>query len=91
MILEIKTALDAYRLHQGSYPSEGEGLQKLTEPSKKMGDEPYIKRIPKDPFGEDFIYNVEGRNEIDIICKGEDHQEGTEDDISLRKIEEQEE
>jgi general secretion pathway protein G len=91
MIVQIKGALDAYRLHNGSYPSEGEGLQKLTEPSKKMGDEPYIKRIPKDPFGEEFIYNLEGRSDIDIICKGEDLQEGTEDDISWRKIEEQEE
>jgi type II secretion system protein G len=88
MILQFKGALDAYRLHRGSYPSEAEGLEKLTEPSRKRGDEPYIRRIPKDPFGEAFIYRVDGHSTIDIICKGEDLQEGTEDDITLRTIEE---
>jgi general secretion pathway protein G len=84
MILQIKGALDAYRLHHGAYPTAGQGLQKLTEPSSKMGGEPYIEQLPRDPYGEEFIYCLVSEGGINIISKGEDRQEGTDDDLTLR-------
>lgn len=84
MINQLKDACDIYKIHKGAYPSD---LQKLTEPSKKNGDEPYVKKIPADPYGNDFVYKVDGKN-IDLICKGSDGQEGNEDDITWKKIEE---
>jgi general secretion pathway protein G len=83
MIIQLKTTCDSYRIHKSTYPSD---LEKLTEPSKKNGDEPYLKNVPKDPYGEEFIYKVDGKK-IEIISKGLDRQEGTEDDITLEKIE----
>jgi general secretion pathway protein G len=87
MIQQIGDALEIYRLHNGSYPTEGQGLQKLTEPSDRMGGEPYIERIPTDLYGEEFIYRVQDvdhSGDINIISKGKDRQEGTPDDLTLR-------
>jgi len=75
-------ALDTYRLDNGKYPTTEEGLEALME---KPGDlpnwaGPYLKKeIPKDPWGNDYVYKSPGEHgDYDIICYGEDGQEGGE-------------
>ena len=84
MIITLKTACDSYRMHKGEYPAS---LDKLTEASKKNGNESYVKKLPKDPYGQDFVYKVVSPKEIQLSSKGLDKQEGGDDDITLEKIE----
>ena len=83
MIVSLKGACDIFRMHKGRYPKD---IEELTQPSKKNSDEAYLRVVPKDPFGSEFIYNAEGRK-IEIESSGPDKQEGSEDDITLEKIE----
>ena len=87
MILEVRSALDSYLLHHGRYPTEGEGLELLTQPSERMVGLPYLRHVPLDPYGGEFIYHVVGDLQIEIISQGRDAEEGTDDDISLSEIE----
>lgn len=51
------TALDSYRLDMGLYPNS---LEDLIKGSGENWDGPYLKKnvIPKDPWGNDYIYEV---------------------------------
>ena len=53
----IENALDLYRLSNRGYPSTVEGLGVLAAP--KSGA-PVMSEIPKDPWGNDFIYLYPG-------------------------------
>lgn len=83
----IQQALGLFEVKAGRFPTTDEGLQALLEkPSDLTDDEydgPYLKEFPHDAWGEDFIYRSPGeKNEdYDIISKGTDKKEGTEDDI----------
>jgi general secretion pathway protein G len=46
------------------------------------GPMPITKKVPQDPWGNDYIYNKTGPREFEIICAGKDGQPGTEDDVS---------
>ena len=76
------TALDAFRLDVGRYPTTAEGLQSLQE--KPAGAEnwagPYLrKQIPLDPWGKSYLYKAPGDNgEYDLISYGADGQAGGE-------------
>jgi general secretion pathway protein G len=76
------TALDAYRLDVGRYPSGEEGLKALREkPSGVEGWKgPYLpKEIPQDPWGRPYVYKCPGEHgEYDLISFGLDHAEGGE-------------
>lgn len=79
----ISEALTYYRIENSHYPSTDQGLAALvTKPSgfpepKNWGPDPYIKRIPDDPWGNDYIYENNG-SEFEIICTGSDGREGGE-------------
>jgi general secretion pathway protein G len=78
---DISKQLDLYRLEFGHYPSASEGFQALITPPH---GEAYIDKIPKDPWGEEFIYiypGVKNRNKPDVRSKGPDRVENTEDDV----------
>jgi general secretion pathway protein G len=78
---EIAKSLDIYKLQNGSYPSTGQGLSVLASPPK---GKPIMESVPKDPWGNDYIYVIPGQknpSKFDIRSKGNDGQEGTEDDI----------
>ena len=84
----MKTALTAYRIHMGDYPSTADGLQALiVAPSAKSGNwhGPYVEgKIPADPWGEPYQYAYPGKHNkgsYDIWSKGPDKQDGTGDDI----------
>lgn len=77
----IGTALDAFRLDMGSYPTTEEGLEALRRnPGHGAWDGPYLsKDIPADPWGRRYIYRFPGEHsEYDLYSLGADGQEGGE-------------
>jgi general secretion pathway protein G len=76
------TALDAFRLDTGRYPTAEEGLKVLREkPSGVEGWEgPYLpKEIPSDPWKRPYVYKSPGEHgEYDLISYGLDGVEGGE-------------
>ena len=77
----ISTAIEVYKLDTGKYPSQDTGLQSL---NTKPGDVqnwkgPYMKKekIPKDPWGADYIYTYPGTHgDYDLVSYGADGSEG---------------
>ncbi len=60
---EIGKALDMYYTDCGSYPPTDAGLMALVEPQSSCsnwGPDPYIKRAPKDPWNNEFVYETTG-------------------------------
>jgi len=87
-VIALENALDMYKLDNGIYPTTEQGLEALVavpggspEP-RNYRDGGYIKRLPQDPWGNDYILNSPGENgKIDILSVGLDGEEGTDDDI----------
>jgi general secretion pathway protein G len=84
-IRTIEQALEMYRLDRARYPSVEEGLAALvTPPAAAEGvatvrTEPYVRRLPKDPWGRDYLYVAPGRQgPFDIYTLGADGREGGE-------------
>lgn len=78
---EIGKSVELYKLQQGSYPSTAQGVQVLASPPR---GKPIMERVPKDPWGEEYIYVIPGQknpSKFDVRSKGPDKQEGTEDDV----------
>ncbi len=66
-------ALDLYRLEKHKYPTTDEGLEAIR---------PYLKKdLPKDPWGNGYVYQSPGREErsYDLISYGADNTEGGEE------------
>lgn len=77
----LMTALDAYRLDVGDYPSSNDGLQSLkNNPGIESWAGPYIaKDIPLDPWDRPYHYQNPGEHgEIDIYSYGKDGSPGGE-------------
>ena len=75
---EVSKALDMYYTDCSSYPSSEEGLQSLvTKPAScnNWGPEPYLKKLNKDPWGSDLVYESHG-NTFTIKSYGSDKREG---------------
>lgn len=73
------TALDAYRLDVGSYPSTQLGLEALRKnPGSDLWDGPYLpKEIPMDPWGRPYVYRAPGEHgDYDLVSMGADGQDG---------------
>jgi general secretion pathway protein G len=86
-ISTFKTALAAYEVDTGSYPSTQQGLRSLVvQPSDVSGWRgPYLESdIPLDPWQQPYTYEYPGKlnpSGFDIISAGPDKQLGTADDI----------
>ena len=79
---QIGEALDLYRLNFRSYPSTAEGLSALVAP--KGNAEPFMAKIPQDPWGNDYVYVYPGTHntgKFDIMSYGPDAVQGGGDDI----------
>jgi general secretion pathway protein G len=75
------TALDAYRLDIGKYPTTDEGLAALHKnPGYPKWDGPYLdKDPPADPWDRPYIYRSPGEHGFyDLYSLGADGQEGGE-------------
>ena len=87
----FRSQLSAYEIDNGKYPTTEQGLMALLEkpasaPEPKNWKGPYIEgtELPKDPWGNDYIYANPGqRNPMsyDLFSWGPDGQPNTEDDI----------
>jgi general secretion pathway protein G len=65
-IATFKTALDAYEVDNGYYPKGKNGLMDLIQQPRDSQNwrGPYLQAdaIPKDPWGNDYIYECPGRH-----------------------------
>ena len=87
-IIALENALDMYKLDNHRYPTTEQGLEALiTAPAQapraeNYNPDGYIRRLPADPWGNDYILISPGEHgAIDIMSKGPDAETGTEDDI----------
>ncbi len=87
----FSTALEAYELDNGRYPTTEQGLEALVKkptipPIPKNWKGPYLqKKIPKDPWGNPYIYKCPGTHNpgsYDLYSYGPDGKEGGGDDIT---------
>jgi len=87
-IKNIETALKLYKLDNGSYPSTEQGLGALvTKPTvgvipKSYKDGGYLesKKMPKDPWDNDYLYVSPGEHgDYDLFSYGPDGAKGGED------------
>lgn len=85
-IVALENALDMYKLDNSVYPTTDQGLEALvSKPSaspepRNYRNDGYIRRLPNDPWGNEYQYLSPGDNgNIDIFTLGADAQEGGED------------
>ncbi len=82
-IRTLEGALNLYKLDNFNYPSTDQGLEALV---KKPGGQPeaknwkkngYMKKVPKDPWGNDYLYlNLGEQGDINIFSYGSDGRKG---------------
>ncbi|MBD1558635.1 type II secretion system major pseudopilin GspG [Vibrio sp. S9_S30] len=84
-IVALENALDMYKLDNSVYPTTDQGLEALvSKPSaspepRNYRDGGYIRRLPNDPWGNEYQYLSPGDNgTIDVFTLGADAQEGGE-------------
>jgi general secretion pathway protein G len=85
----FETALDAFEIDVGRYPTNVEGLRALVERPTSNADgwqQPYLKStIPQDPWGGEYIYRCPGQynqDGYDLYSYGPDQKLGGDDDIT---------
>lgn len=78
-IQAIQTAIDAYEVDNGIYPQSLQSLQ--TKGNESNWNGPYLKSMPKDAWGNDFSYSIQG-DSYKISSAGPDGQAGSADDIT---------
>lgn len=83
-INNLRASLDIYRLENGTYPTEDQGLQALVDRPDSAPDSwngPYIDKPEalNDPWGNPYRYTVAGGGRrIDLFSFGADNAEGGE-------------
>jgi len=86
-ISTLEGAVDRFELDAGRFPTNEEGLDVLAQQptaTVKAWHGPYVKRVPKDPWGNPYMYRYPGQgnvNGFDILSYGPDGHEGGGDDI----------
>lgn len=80
-IQAISTAIDTYEVDNGVYPQSLQNL--LTKGNESNWNGPYMKdgRMPKDAWGNDFSYSIQG-DVYKLSSSGPDGQSGSADDIT---------
>jgi len=84
----LESSMELYKLDNFTYPSTDQGLDALV--SKPAGSElkhwrrgGYIKKLNKDPWGNDYQYQLPGANgEFDIYSLGADSAAGGTDEAA---------
>lgn len=88
-ISNIMNALDQYKLDNHKYPSTDQGLDALVDkpsvgnPPPNYPEDGYIKKVPKDSWGQQFNYASPGTHgkKVEVWSSGPDEAEGNEDDV----------
>lgn len=92
----LANALEMYYLDNNAYPTTEQGLNALkTKPTsspepKNWNSAGYIKKLPKDPWGNPYLYIYPGANgDFELYTLGADGKEGgTENDSDIKQWEE---
>jgi general secretion pathway protein G len=89
-IKALDNALDMYKLDNHRFPTTEQGLDALVnkptsspEP-KSYRKDGYIKDLPQDPWGNDYMYinpGTHNSSRYDLYSLGPDGEDGTDDDI----------
>ncbi len=81
-IAALMQALKLFKLDNGRYPSAEQGLQALVKPPQGSGAlpaTPYLDRLPNDPWGHPYQYQVPGSHgDVDVFSLGADSKPGGE-------------
>lgn len=89
-IASLKSSLTQFDMDCGRLPTTGEGLGALVERPTGLAEsikwQAYLddKKLPTDPWGNEYIYRQPGMTNtdgFDLFSKGPDGVEGTADDI----------
>jgi general secretion pathway protein G len=82
-ISSLETALTGFEVDCGRFPTSDEGLQALVQqPANVQNWKSYMKQIPKDPWGNPYVYRAPGTHnpqEFDLFSMGPDGREGNDD------------
>ena len=82
-IMAIGDSLDLYRLNNRRYPSTADGLLALVTAQGKA--RPIMESIPKDPWGQDYVYiypGTQNTGKYDLMSYGDDGAQGGGDDVT---------
>ena len=74
-IRRLMEMVNMYYITNSELPGE---LEALTDSANPLTDE-----IPEDPWGNEYVYEVEGEREFDIFSPGPDGEAGTDDDVMV--------
>ncbi|MBQ6007960.1 MAG: type II secretion system protein GspG [Kiritimatiellae bacterium] len=78
LIGNVDIAVKTYNMKYGKYP---ESLEVLTQ-EQADGSDPLLEGDPVDPWGNELVYQKNGKKRPKIISYGPDGQEGGDDDIT---------
>ena len=84
LISEVGKALDQFNTDCGFYPTTDQGLQALVstpvggKTCSNWGPEPYLKKLPKDPWRNDLVYTCTDGQHYILRSLGADGKEGGE-------------
>jgi general secretion pathway protein G len=91
----LSVGIDLYHLDNGYYPTTEQGLRALVEqpagePASDNWNGPYLKKkkIPKDPWGNEYVYVSPGTHNpesYDLFSYGTDGVESSDDIVSWEK------
>ncbi|MBK7843082.1 MAG: type II secretion system major pseudopilin GspG [Bdellovibrionales bacterium] len=93
-ISELGKSLDMFYADCAFYPSSDQGLSALVqapsgEPScSGWGPDPYIKRVPRDPWNNEYVYEAQGNSYVLKSLGGDKREGGTgeDEDISSENL-----
>uniref|UniRef100_Q31J24 Type II secretion system core protein G n=1 Tax=Hydrogenovibrio crunogenus (strain DSM 25203 / XCL-2) TaxID=317025 RepID=Q31J24_HYDCU len=82
-ISSLSSALQLYKLDNYRYPTTEQGLEALVKKPTAEPDapnwKPYMQQLPKDPWGQDYLYLSPGeKGDFDLYTLGADGEEGGE-------------
>jgi len=84
----LETSLTMYKMDNYKFPTTEQGLEALVTETdidplpRRFQEDGYIKRLPKDPWGNDYqLLNPGEHGKYDVFSMGPDGEAGTEDDI----------
>ena len=87
-VTALETSLSLYKMDNYDYPSTEQGFAALVDQTdiepepRRFPEDGYIKRLPKDPWGNEYILlNPGEQGKMDVFSAGPDGEAGTEDDI----------
>jgi general secretion pathway protein G len=87
-VTALETSLSLYKMDNYDYPTTEQGLEALVDQTdiepepRRFPEDGYIKRLPKDPWGNEYVLlNPGEQGKMDVFSVGPDGEAGTEDDI----------